>query len=511
VALLSTALSLVLAPAYGQTPPSTGPAVPPQASPYLPGQTAPAVPPQTAPGQFKDIEARPAAPLGAAVEKEIREASQALTKNSKDALSYERLSAAYIRAGEYQKAVDAAAKALALDGKLASSYAQRGYAYYKLGKLKAALADLNKALQLNPRLAAAYVCRSGVYCKMEQYGKALADANAALKLNPKDPAAHVAYSRAAHPLGRYGAAVAAASRAIKMNPNDPTGWDNRGLAYTQLNQFTKAIADFNQALKLRPSEPKYLCHRGIVYLMMGDYPRALKDLTEAIRLKPDYSLAHFNRGVAFYLMGKYELSHNDIKTAIHYDPHYALAWYIFPLDPLKGPKQKEPMDNPSDYYYRATTRILLLRNELAISDLKKYLELAGWQADLSQNAVLLLYLGYERTHKDAQARAILDEAAAKCDRTKWPWPVIAYLRGEAAEADLIKQAADVEQQTEARSIAGLHQWFSQKKNEAMGHFNWLKINGHGAIVTYSLALRELEKLNEKKTQETERFYEHPIH
>jgi len=464
-----------------------------------------------APGQFRDADARSVLPKGYNPDKEISEANAAIGKNPKDALSYERLAAAYNRLEQFDKAVENATKAISIDGKLASSFTQRGYAYYKLGKLKEALADLNKAIVLNPKLGAAYSARANVYCKMEQYVKAMADAKTALKLNPKDPAAQIAYGRAAHPLGRYGDAAAAASRAIKINPSDPTGWDNRGLAYTQMNQFAAAISDFNQAIKLRPNEPKYICHRGIVYLMKGDYPHALSDLSTAIKLKPDYSLAHFNRGVAYYLMGKYELSHNDIKTAIHYDPHYALAWYVFPLDPLKGPKDKEPMDNPSDYYYRATTRILLLRNELAIADLRKYLELAGWQADLSQDSVLLLYLGHMRNHQNAQAKAVLDEAATKCDKTKWPYPVIGFLRGEVSEDDLLKQAADTEQQTQARSVAGLHHWYSQHREQATGHFNWLKTNGAGAVVTYSLALRELEKLHEKKTQETERFYDNPIH
>ena len=493
--LLSLAATLLIGPARAETPPAGT------------GATLPTVPP----GKFRDAEARPVIPKGYNPDKEISEATAALAKNPKDASSYERLAAAYNRLEQYEKATESASKAISLDPKAASAYTQRGYAYYKLGKLKEAMADLNKSIQLNPKLGAAYCCRSNVYAKMEQYGKALADAQMALKLTPNDPAAHIAYSRAVHSLGRYGDAVAAASRAIKMNPSDPTGWDNRGLAYTQMRQFSKAIADFNQAIKLRPNEPKYICHRGIAYLEMGDYPHALTDLTKAITLKPDYSLAHFNRGVAYYLMGKYEQSHNDIKTAIHYDPHYALAWYVFPLDPLKGPKEKEPMDNPSDYYYRATTRILLLRNELAIADLKKYLELAGWQADLSQDSVLLLYLGYLRNHQDAQAKAILDEAAVKCDKTKWPYPVIGCLRGEVGEDDLLKQATDTEQQTQARSVVGLHHWFSQHREQATGHFNWLKTNGHGAVVTYSLALRELEKLHEKKTQETERFYDNPIH
>ncbi len=500
--LLFLAASVLVVPARAEAPPA-GPTLAP---------TGPAgTPPRVAPGQFRDADARPVLPKGYNPNKEISEATAAIGKNPKDALSYERLAAAYNRMEQFDKAVESASKAISLDGKLASSFTQRGYAYYKLGKLKEAMADLNKAVQLNPKLGAAYSCRANLYCKMEQYGKALADAKMALKLNPKDPAAHIAYGRAAHPLGRYGDAVASASRAIKMNPSDPTGWDNRGLAYTQMNQFANAISDFNQAIKLRPSEPKYICHRGIVYLMKGDYPRALADLGAAIKMKPDYSLAHFNRGVAYYLMGKYELSHNDIKTAIHYDPHYALAWYVFPLDPLKGPKGKEPMDSPSDYYYRATTRILLMRNELAIADLKKYLELAGWQADLSHDSVLLLYLGHMRNGQDAQAKAILDEADSKCDKTKWSHRLVSFLRGELAEEELLKQAGDTEQQTQARSVVGLHHWFSERRDKATGHFNWLKTNGHGAVVTYSLALRELEKQHEKKTQETERFYDRPIH
>lgn len=467
--------------------------------------------PLAAPAQSGRAQASPYNP-----EKEIREATDAIARNQKDALAYERRAAAYNRLEKYDLALKDLNESIKLKSNSPVAYFHRGLAYAKLKRFPAALADLNKCIAMRPTLAAAYALRASVYIGMEKYQLALKDAKEALRLDPKDPNNHLVYSRAAHYTGQHGASVSSCSRAIQMNPKDPTAWDNRGVAYLNLRQFQSAVNDISKAIALKPSEPKYWCHRGIVFCEMGNYDRAIADLTKAIELKPDYSLALFDRGVSYYRMGKYELAYKDIQMAIHYDPNYALAWQQFPLDPTKVPKNKEPMDEAKDWYYRATSRLMLMHGNreaseigLAVSDLKKYLDLAGWQSELSGSAVLIIYVCQLRLGRAAEARATLDEASAKCNRNAWPYPLVSFLRGDTSEEGLFAQASTHETQTEARSLVALHHWHSGRRDIARPHMDWVSKEGHGSVVGYSLVIRELEKLNPQRTLETERFYDRP--
>src|SRR5205823_5618534 len=223
-------------------------------------------------------------------------------------------------------------------------------------------------------------------------------------------------------LEQHAVVIAECTRAIKTNPKDPVAYDNRGLAYTQTKQYALAIADFNKALSLSPNNPKYLCHRGIAYAESGQHRRAIQDFDLAIKLKPDFALAYFDRGLSHHYLHEYEQAASDMQTAIRLDHRYALALLELPVDPTKGPDKAKPISQADEYYYRATTSILLKRNETAINDLRKYLDMTNWKGEHAISAVILGYLGLRRNNQLAPATALLDEAATKLDTTKGPYP-----------------------------------------------------------------------------------------
>jgi len=63
---------------------------------------------------------------------------------------------------------------------------------------------------------------------------------------------------------------------------------------------------------------------------------------------------------------------------------------------------------------------------------------------LSQDAVLLRHFSARRARRNDEARIVLDEAAARCDTTAWPYHVVKYLRGEIDESKLLAAATDNE-------------------------------------------------------------------
>ena len=74
-----------------------------------------------------------------------------------------------------------------------------------------------------------------------------------------------------------------------------------------------------------------------------------------------------------------------------------------------------------------------------------------------------------RRQRDGQgdrAKTLLDDAAARCDRSAWPYPIVKYLRGEIDEPKLLAAANDNNKMTEARCLLGLEVLEKGKKDAA---------------------------------------------
>jgi tetratricopeptide (TPR) repeat protein len=433
----------------------------------------------------------------------LKEVEEKLKKNPDDKVSYLNQGVAHNLLEQYTSAVKSFTEAIRIDPKLAPAYAHRAHAYLGLDMLKEALADCNMAIKLDPKMSFAYHTRGNVYHDMEKWQLALADFNKCLALDPNDHAARINRTRVLYHLEQHGVVISEATRYIKLHPNDPVGYDNRGLAYTQLKQFAAAIADFNKALALSPNNPKYLCHRGIAYAESGQHLRAIQDLDLAIKLKPDFALAYFDRGLSHHYLHNYKQAASDMQTAIRLDHRFALALIQLPLDPTKGPDKSKPISQAEEFYYRATTKILLKHNETAIADLRKYLEMTSWKGPLAPSAVILGYLGLRRNKLDTQANALLDEAKTKLDNTKWPYPIIEYLRDEMTADQVIALATDNDMLTDVHGYIGIDLLWTGKRDEGLQHINWVWDNGNGNLISCAIAMRERELLQMKRSHLTE--------
>lgn|GEM_PF-3467589 len=455
------------------------------------------------PGAESPGAARPAAPDP---HKTIEEMTRAIGEDPTDAGAYDQRGFAYNQLEQYNLAVKDLNQAIKLDPTLATAFANRGHAYYKLGRYDQALKDCNEAIRLNPNLAQAYIYRGNVYSKLEQFQKSLQDINKGMALQAAagDAGSLISRSRTQYLLGNYKAAVADATKAIQKDPNNPVAYDNRGLAEHQLKQYQAALKDYNKAISLKPHEAKYICHRGIAWAELGQHEKAIKDYDEALKLKPNFALAYYDRGVSHFLLHHYEQATRDMQQAIHFDPHYALALYELPLDPTKAAKGKVISD-PSEYYYRAVSRILMVKNQTAQEDLSRYLEMTSWHGELAHSAAILSYLGYLLNHQTTQAQAVLDAAARHLDATSWPYPVIQYFRHEIKADDLLAQATDNDRLTDAHAYIGVDMILKGgPRAEAVKHMMWAKQKGNGSLISCSLAVREIEKIQFKKHRETER-------
>lgn len=247
-----------------------------------------------------------------------------------------------------------------------------------------------------------------------------------------------AYDKGAQLLreGRQRDAVTAFDKAIQLDPRSADAYLGRGIAYNEMGQNERALKDYDAALALNPQSVEIYFNRGNAYSDLGQHERALKDYDEAIRLSPSHRGAVFNRSL---------------------------------------------------------TSMFLRRGDAAAAA-RTYIEIEGWKSDRAQYMVIFSVFGDRWAQRESEARQLLDEAAANCDTSIWPYPIIRYLRRDLSSDDLLAEATDVDKKTEARAYLGLDLALAGKPDEAVIHLHWVKDNGRKHFSEYLLAMNELRRI-----------------
>jgi lipoprotein NlpI len=155
--------------------------------------------------------------------------------------------------------------------------------------------------------------------------------------------------------------------------------------------------------------------------------------------------------------------------------------------------------DPKNTYslYHRSAALFLTHRPGAPNGLKTVLELEGWHGDLSLYVVILGYFAARRDGQPDEAKALLDDAASRCDTSAWPYPVVKYLRGEIDEPKLMAAANDDERRTEVHCFLGLWSLQQGKKEAALAHFRWVKEHGDPAVTQYAISVIELDRLEGK--------------
>ena len=392
----------------------------------------------------------------------------------------------------------------------AGNYLSRANVWQARKEFDIAIADYNEAIRLEPNEAVHFVGRGIAWNDKKEYDKAIADYNEAIRLDPKDAVrllqprqrlerqegvrqghrrlqrGHPARSRAT-PRPTSTAATPGATRRSTTRPSPTTTRPSGSTPSTPSPTTTAASPGRTRRSTTRPSPtttrpsgsiPKYACayhNRGYAWYGKKEYDKAIADYNEAIRLDPKDAMAYYNRGCAWSGKKEYDKAIADYNEAIRLDPGIAYA------------------------YYNRGVAFLLSGSEKASDDARKDLELEGWRGGFSQYAVLWGHFGSRRAGKADAARGFLDDAAAKCDTSAWPYPVIRYLRGEIDPKALLAAATDTDKMTEARCYLGLDLTLKGQNAEAREHLLWVKEHGVPTFTEYTIAVAELERL-EKANQ-----------
>ncbi len=260
---------------------------------------------------------------------------------------------------------------------------------------------------------------------------------------------------------------------IRANPGDDWGYLMRSIIWLEKKEIDIALGDLNEAIRLDPTGA-YLWHgRGNAWQAKKEYDRAAADYGEAIRLDPKNSLAYMSRGLSWWDKKEYDRAAADYGDAIRLDPKNAHA-----------------------YYGQAMT-LLLARRKGAADSARAGLEAGGWRGYWPIYTVIVGHLAALQAGDGDRAKALLDSTAARCDRETWPYPIVRHLRGELDEPGLLAAATDDDKRTEAHNYVGIAMLLKGRKEAARKHFEWVKKHGVSSNYSYTIAMAELERLEEK--------------
>ncbi len=125
-----------------------------------------------------------------------------------------------------------------------------------------------------------------------------------------------------------------------------------GLCYNDLNQISLAGQNFAKAVELAPEKSMYLYKLGLTYFRLMALDKAIITLTKTIELNPEHQRAKFILGQVYYKRGLMNDAENIFSEVLEKSIYFADA-----------------------YYYRALTRHQLSKDDQALFDLNKALEI----------------------------------------------------------------------------------------------------------------------------------------
>ena len=407
---------------------------------------------------------------------------------------------------KWEHAMDEMNAALAVAPGHAPSLAMRAILQYELRKFDLALADADAALKADPGNAFAHFVKARVFMMPDAFDPARnrKELDETIKLDPKFATAYNHRAGTRRMSGDYEAGVADATKAIELEPSVADHYIARVWNLSLLNRWKDALPDCDRAVKLAPQSPDARAWQAEARLLTGDVPGALAAADETIRIdrrgyeKPG---ASFIRGRALNRLQRFAEARGAFDAAMECAPkrQESLAGRAF-ARMMTGDADgalrdaKRLGDDAGSAMLRAWTFLALARYEEAGQIARGTLRRPDWALPTTPYAAIVAAIADASRGKTQEAQAVLAEAAGKLDASRWPAPVIAFLRGKLTGEALLATAKDNGQQTEARAYIGIQAAMSGHRDEALEHLGWVRDHGDGGFSEYAQALATLRRL-----------------
>jgi tetratricopeptide (TPR) repeat protein len=279
----------------------------------------------------------------------------------------------------------------------------------------------------------------------------------------------------------------------------------------------EAIRHYMVALALRPGTAGIYVKIAKLQKDLGNYNEAVANLDLAFAKNPPSSWAYSSRGDVWMSKNEYDLAIADFSHAIQLDRNGAATlrrinfWSL--RNAIIGLGAQTRAETSSDktttdygetirrevrlkfawtYLGRSVARLLAHQRD-AVQGFRETVDVLGWDSEWAVYAVIMGNLAARQLGDITAAKTFIDDSVGKLD-TAWPYPIVRYLCGEIDELALLKLAVDNDMETLARCYLGLDHMVEGRKDKAAAHLRWVVEHGNGALIEYTIASAELDRL-----------------
>lgn len=332
---------------------------------------------------------------------------------------------------------------------------------------------LKDTVRRDPSYADAYGDLGYLYNSLSRFEDASAVLENGLRLEPDDTFLNIELAYARNASGNPSAAIGLLSRVERIEPGNAYARAELSSSYLQLGQRDRAIALARESVSLgiKSGDEPALDNAALVLLDTGHADEAEVAIRQALDSEPESLYAHYMLGTIQAATGWREAATASFRRTVGARP-----------------------EAPYEHLMRAWARLYLGDASEASREARQYLDLVEWKGENVAHAGALVYIALRRAGRDAEARSILEEAAAHTDPSSFDALVLKCLRGELSEESLFAKAADRDELTVARVYVGLKQSLDGDKAHAGANLSWVKTKGSKLLTAYAYALDEFDEL-----------------
>jgi Flp pilus assembly protein TadD len=272
--------------------------------------------------------------------------------NMTDSKGYALYADALLAAEDGPKALEVSDALIGLDDKNPEGHEKKGRALILLGK-EEGLEELRKAVHLDPQNASYNISLGKSLFQLGKVDEAALAFRAAVKAEPDNPDAHVYLGMALRGQSEYDEAKTHLDKAIELDPNNGRAYFELGIIAGAQNKAEEAETALAKAVKLSPNDSQVWYAYGEIFRSTDRLDEAISAYRKSVELDPPYPKAQQKLGLLLVERKQYDEAEVVLTQAIRRDKTV-----------------------PVNYLNLGTVYAAKKKNQLAIENFEKFLELA---------------------------------------------------------------------------------------------------------------------------------------